>query len=148
MTLRVGERIPPWELPSVSREKMKTMAALLDDSNPIHFDVSALRALGMGDRPVNQGPSNLAYVMNMLSDWAGGHDRVRRVRVRFMDSVRAGDHVTASGTVRSLRTVDGRLLAECDVALAVSGGPVALSGDATVDVSDLAGTAAAERGTA
>lgn len=145
MTLRVGDRVPAWEVPSVSREKMKTMAALLDDSNPIHFDVAALRALGMGDRPVNQGPSNLSYVMNMLSDWAGGHDRVRRVKVRFTDNVRAEDHVIATGTVTSLRTVDGRVLAECDVQLAVSGGPVALSGDATVDVSDLASTVEAER---
>ena len=122
MTLRVGERIPPWELPSVSREKMKTMAALLDDSNPIHFDVSALRALGMGDRPVNQGPSNLAYVMNMLSDWAGGHDRVRRVRVRVMGNGRAGGDVTLPRTGRGAPTGGGRPLSRREFGVSVRGG--------------------------
>jgi acyl dehydratase len=132
--IRVGDAVTPWELPSVSREKMKTMAVLLDDSNPIHFDVDVVRALGMGDRPINQGPSNLAYVMNMLGAWAGGVERVRRVSVRFVDNVRGEDHVIARGTVTNLSEVDGRKVAECDVELVVAGGGVVLTGTASVDM--------------
>src|SRR5690606_4263034 len=79
----VGTRLPDLEVPAVSAEKMKTMAALLAGPTPIHFDPAAVAAAGLGERPVNQGPLHLGYVMNLLVGFAGGHDRLRRIRVRF-----------------------------------------------------------------
>jgi acyl dehydratase len=124
----MGEQLPPRDVPSVDAEKMKTMAGLLADSNPIHWDVGAVRALGMGERPVNQGPTNMAYVLDMVCQWAGGYDRLRRVRLRMTGNVFAGDHVRAVGEVGEVR--DG--LAECAVSLEVVGGGTALSGTVTV----------------
>lgn len=132
----VGTVLPAWELPAVSAEKMKTMALVLADPNPIHFDLDAVRALGMGDRPVNQGPNNLAYVMNMLAAWSGGHEHLRGIRVRFRGNVLGGDRVVARGTVSSLRNEDGAVLADCDVELVVDE-KVVLAGTATVDVTHL-----------
>lgn len=134
--MNVGDAIPEWELKAVSREKMKTMAALLADSNPIHYDVATVRALGMGERPVNQGPNNVGYVVNMLSAWAGGPQHVRRFRVRFLGNVLGDDRVVARGRVTALREEDGRLLAECAVELAVDGERPVLSGTATVDITE------------
>ncbi|HEY9524317.1 MAG TPA: MaoC family dehydratase [Thermopolyspora sp.] len=128
----VGTVLPEWHVPSVSPEKMKTMAALLVDPNPIHFDVEAVRALGMGDRPINQGPLNMGYVMNMLAAWSGGHDRLRRFRVRFLGNVFAGDRLCAGGVVTALRDEGGVRLADCDVVLTVVGGAQVLRGTATV----------------
>ena len=76
---------------------MKTMAALLRDPYPIHWDPEAARAAGHGDRPVNQGPLNLAYIANMLMAWSGD-DAIRRLTVGFHGRVFAGDTVTAGGT--------------------------------------------------
>lgn len=132
MTVRIGDSLPPRDVPSVDAEKMKTMAALLSDSNPIHWDAEAVRAAGLGDRPVNQGPSNMAYVLDMVSSWAGGYERLRRVRLRFTGNVFAGDHVRASGTVADVRREDGETVTECDVRLDVVGGGTVLSGTATV----------------
>lgn len=127
----VGTELPRWVVESVDPAKMKTMAALLDDSNPIHFDIFTLQALGMGDRPVNQGPSNLGYVQNMLQAWAGVGS-LRRITVRFVSNVHAGDRVIASGTVTGVREEAGELLADCDVQLAIDGSGLALVGTATV----------------
>lgn len=132
MDVEVGTVLPEWRVPSVSAEKMKTMAALLADPNPIHFDAEAVRALGMGDRPVNQGPLNMGYVMNMLAAWSGGHDRLRRFRVRFLRNVFAGDELCAGGVVTAVRTENGVRLADCDVVLTVVGGGPVLKGTATV----------------
>jgi acyl dehydratase len=77
---------------------MKMLALLLRDPNPIHWDPEATRRLGLGDNPVNQGPSNLAYVLNMLRQAFPGH-AVARVETRFLGSVYAGDHVVAGGRV-------------------------------------------------
>src|SRR5690606_30435151 len=62
-----GTRLPDWDVPAVDAGRMKTTAALLRDPTPIHWDPAVLRELGMGERPINQGPLNMAYVMNMLA---------------------------------------------------------------------------------
>ena len=125
----------PWKSSlraSVSAEKMKTMAALLSDPTPIHWDVATLQALGMGDRPVNQGPLNMGYVMNAVTAWAGGPASLRRLRVRFLGTVLAGQHLRVRGTVGALRDEDGVRLADCDVVLEVVDGDAVVSGSATV----------------
>jgi acyl dehydratase len=138
--VEVGTELPPYEVASVSAEKMKTMAALLSDPTPIHWDVATLRALGMGDRPVNQGPLNMGYVMNAVTAWAGGPASLRRLRVRFLGTVLAEQHLRVRGTVSALREEDGARLADCDVVLEVvdgdpdgrAGGDTVVSGSATV----------------
>lgn len=126
--MRVGTRIPEWRIDSVDAEKMKTMAVLLRDPNPIHFDVEAVRRLGMGDRVVNQGPNNLAYVVNMLLAWTGDVAALKAVAVRFRGNVFAGDALVAGGEVTAVR--DGE--ADCDVWLDRSDGTRVLAGTATV----------------
>lgn len=115
MTVEVGTSLPTLRV-EVDAQRMKTMAALLRDPNPIHWDTDAVRALGLGDRPVNQGPTNVGYVVNLLLAWAGGDPAaVRRVSVRFRGNVFAGDVLTAGGTVLALEVVDGRVVATCEV---------------------------------
>lgn len=109
----VGEPIPPLVVDDVGADRMKTMAALLRDPYPIHWDA---------ERPVNQGPLNLGYVANMLMAWAGDAS-VRRLTVSFHARVYAGDTVVASGEV-----IDG---ATCAVRL-MRGGDVIVSGTAEV----------------
>lgn len=128
-TPSVGDELPPMVIESVDAEKMKTMAALLGDSNPIHWDVDTVRELGMGDQPVNQGPNNLGYVMNMLGHWAGGTERIQKIRVRFLDNVFAGDRLEAGGTVTTVGD-DGTV--DCDVWLARDGTHPVLAGTATL----------------
>ena len=131
-TVEVGTELPAYEVPQVSAEKMKTMAALLSDPTPIHWDVETLKALGMGDRPVNQGPLNMGYVMNAVTSWAGGPERLRRLRVRFLGTVLAGQHLRVRGTVTAVREDGDARLADCDVVLEVVDGDAVVSGNATV----------------
>jgi acyl dehydratase len=123
------EELPPLVVESVPAEAMKTVAALLHDPTPIHWDTETVRSLGLGERPINQGPSSMAYVVNMLVAWAGGRERVRRIRVRFLGNVFAGDRVVAGGRVLERR--DGR--AEVEVWLERDGERV-LEGTATVEL--------------
>ncbi|WP_419925589.1 MaoC family dehydratase [Candidatus Poriferisocius sp.] len=128
-TPAVGDELPRLVIESVDAEKMKTMAALLGDPNPIHWHVETVKDLGMGDQPVNQGPNNMAYVMNMLGDWAGGTERIQRMRVRFLDNVFAHDRLEAGGTVTS---VDDDGTVECEIWLARDGTHPVLAGTATL----------------
>ena len=127
-----GEELTPLVIESVSTGAMKTVAALLHDPNPIHFDIESVRSLGMGDQPVNQGPNNMAYVVSMLSRYAGGPERVRRLRVRFLGNVFGGDRLVARGRVTSVGEELGEQVAELDVWLERAEDDRVLEGTATV----------------
>jgi acyl dehydratase len=102
--------LPSWEMPSVDAARMKTMAAILRDPYPVHWDRAANEALGLAGRVSNQGPLNLGYVANMLMAWAGPAS-IRRLTVSFGRPVLDGDQVVARGRLREV--VDG--IARCDV---------------------------------
>lgn len=133
----VGDKIPEWVLTEVSAEKMKTMAALLADPNPIHFDLDVLRELGMGDRPINQGPTNVGYIMNMLAAWAGDMARIRGMKVRFLGNVLGGDRVSARGEVSSVDDTGSRCVCTVELVATAAGTAeerVVMSGTATVNI--------------
>ena len=112
LEVQAGQELPEVVIPAVDAEKMKLMAALLRDPNPIHFDVDSVRALGLGDRPVNQGPSNLSYLLDMVTRWSGGVPTLRQVSVRFLGNVFAGDRVVCRGRV--VDAVDGVVTLDVD----------------------------------
>lgn len=134
-----GEPIAPIVVEDVGADRMKTMAALLRDPYPIHWDPEAVRAAGHGDRPVNQGPLNLAYVTNMLMASFGDRS-IRRLSVGFHGRVVAGDTVVAGGTVDDEFDTGGERRSVCTVWLD-RGGERLVSGRAVVAVSSSAGTA-------
>lgn len=116
MSYAVGDALPQFVIDSVSAEAMKQWAIFLADPNPIHLDVEAVKAQGLGDKVINQGPANVAYMMNMLmAAFPGG--RIETINSRFLDNVYAGDHVTASGTITA---VEGNRI-DCEIVLDVAG---------------------------
>lgn len=137
MNAKPGDAIPEWVMESVRPERMRTMAAILRDPNPVHWDRRAVAALpfGLGERTINQGPLGLSYILNMLMDWAGPAS-VRRITMRFPKVVLDGDRVTAGGRVTAVREEGGERLADCEVWLAREGETPALEGTATVALPD------------
>ena len=127
----VGDEIPAWEMESVSRARMRTMAAILRDPNPVHWDAKLVSnlPLGTGERTINQGPLGLSYMINMLHAWAGPRC-VRRIFMTFPRIVLSEDRVTAKGVVTGVRD-DG--FVECDIWLERDGEKL-LEGNATVQV--------------
>jgi acyl dehydratase len=117
----------------VSAERMRTMAALLRDPNPLHWDRDAVAALplGLGRRTINQGPLGLAYIVNMLEAW-GGAGCIRRIRMSFPQVVLDGERVTARGVVTGVSGDGAERLARCEVWLEHEVRGRLLSGEATV----------------
>ena len=114
MTVTVGDAIPSWSMDLVDPARMKTMAAILRDPYPVHWDRNANEVFGLGGRVINQGPLNLSYIVNMLLEWAGPSS-VRRLTVSFGRPVLDGDRVVAHGRVVALAVHDGETRAECEV---------------------------------
>jgi 3-hydroxybutyryl-CoA dehydratase len=129
MSHKVGDSLPPFAIESVSPEAMKDWAVFLADPNPIHLDVEVVKAKGLGDRVINQGPINVAYMMNMLMAAFPG-SKIEAMDSRFLDNVYGGDKAVASGTITA---IEGNRIS-CEFTLDVEGRGTVNSGTATVIV--------------
>ncbi len=131
----VGTEFPHYDVGIVDAENMKTMAVLLQDPNPIHWDVRAVGRLGLGYKPINQGPNNMAYVVNALVSWFGGIENFRNLKIRFIANVYAGDRLTVVGSITSVDEFEDDVLATCDVQLLrgdIENSDIVLAGQASV----------------
>ena len=127
MNYAVGDSLPPFVVESASPEAMKAWAVFLADPNPIHLDVDVVKAKGLGDRVINQGPMNVAFMINMLMAAFPGAT-IEAMDSRFLDNVYGGEQVTAQGTITA---VEGNRIA-CDFTLDVDGRGTVNSGTATL----------------
>ncbi len=131
----VGTEFPHYDVGIVDAENMKTMAVLLQDPNPIHWDVRAVGRLGLGYKPINQGPNNMAYVVNALVSWFGGIEKFRNLKIRFIANVYAGDRLTVVGSITGVDEFEDDVLATCDVQLLrgdIENSDIVLAGQASV----------------
>ena len=117
----------------VSAERMRTMAAILRDPNPLHWDRDAVAALplDLGHRTINQGPLGVGYLVNMLHAWAGP-GCIRRLIMRFPQVVLDGERVVARGNVIALQSAGDEQTATCAIRLVHAERGVLLEGEATV----------------
>ncbi len=114
MNVNEGDELPHWTMASVSAERMQTMAAILRDPNPVHWDRKSVRELGLGERCINQGPLGIGYMVNMLHSWAG-ENCIRRMFVRFPNPIILdGDHIVSKGIVTKRYQQDSLAMAEVE----------------------------------
>ncbi|MBM3677921.1 MAG: protein dehydratase [Actinobacteria bacterium] len=128
-----GEEIPPYVMSEITTDRVRALMELMRDTNPVHDDPELIARRGLRG-PVNQGPANLAYMLDMLFAWAGPELEIERFDFRFHEIVVPGDTVTARGTVRSAAENDDLTRAECDVRLEHADGSIAVSGTAVVRI--------------
>jgi len=126
-TIKAGDSLPPFVIESVSPDAMRDWSVFLADPNPIHLDVEVVKAKGLGDKRINQGPINVAYMMNMLMAAFPGC-RIESMDSRFLDNVYEGDRAVASGEVTA---VEGSRVS-CDLKLDVDGRGTVNAGTATI----------------
>jgi 3-hydroxybutyryl-CoA dehydratase len=127
MKYSVGDLLPPFVIKNVSPEAMKQWSVFLADPNPIHLDVEVVKAKGLGDRVINQGPINVAYMMNMLMAAFPGA-RIDSLDSRFLDNVYARDKAIASGAITA---IEGNRIS-CEFKLDIEGRGTVNSGTATI----------------
>jgi 3-hydroxybutyryl-CoA dehydratase len=129
MSLAIGDSVSaPEQL--VRPAMMHVWAKVLRDPNRIHLDPEVVRARGLGDRVINQGPANASYIMNMLlAAYPAG--RLASIKVRFLDNVFGDEMVAPSAVVQQIEeSAEGRIIS-FNIALH-AGGRLVLDGEAAV----------------
>jgi len=131
MAIEVGTVLPTYKVDRVSPETMKIWAPILHDPNPIHLDREAVKAKGLGDRLINQGPINLGYIVNMLhAAFPGG--TISTISNRFVDNVYEDDALEASAQVTGVEHVGDKVDIACDFALRAAERDLVITGKAIV----------------
>jgi acyl dehydratase len=129
--IAVGTDLPPYSIAAVDPESMKLWAAFLRDPNPIHLDPRAVQAKGLGDKVINQGPANLAYIITMLQRTLPGSILVS-LEVRYAGSVFGGDAVEAGGKITEVAREASGLRIGCEVWLRANDRDPAITGQAVL----------------
>ncbi|ADB62655.1 MaoC domain protein dehydratase (plasmid) [Haloterrigena turkmenica DSM 5511] len=103
--LSEGDSLPTRTIENIRREDTKLMAAILQDPYPPHFDHERCDEL---DFPglLHQGPANLSYVLQAVSETLESPADVRSIDVRYQEMVFADQTVHAEAVVEEKR-IDG-----------------------------------------
>lgn len=133
MKPKAGDQLKPFIIESVSRESMKDWAVFLHDPNPIHLDAEMVKAKGLGDKEINQGPMNVAFIINMLHRNFPGA-QIESLDSRFLDNVYADDTAEAFGAVTEVVAEGSELRVTCDIGLRVATRGDVISGTAVVRI--------------
>ena len=120
----VGSSLKDWEF-LVSQESMDTWAKILDDPNPIHLDVNSVKSLGLGDKTINQGPANIAYIMNMLEQ-NFPNSQIIKMNNKMTNSILEGELVNVSGQILNIKDKESHLIISCTLKLTAEGGKIAV----------------------
>ena len=90
----------------IGRVDIAWICVATDDPSPLHLDEPF--AVGLGHRSVVvPGTMLVGWVGQYFEEWAGGQDKLRQWRVRFVAPVWPGDQLTFAGQVTGDECVDG-----------------------------------------
>ena len=131
MKYRSEQEMKPLFFNDVNEQNLKTWSDILHDPNPIHLDKDYIKNAGLGEKRINQGPANVAYLINMLeANFPDGFGS--DLDVRFMQNVLEGDVVEASGKIREVREDSAATTIQCELELKTDTNGIVLSGTGSV----------------
>lgn len=124
-----GRTFPATAPYEVSREKIREFAAAIGDTNPAYSDAAAARKLGHADvvaPPTFATVLTLRVVESVLADPELGVDWSRVVhgqeRYAYAAPILAGDELTTTATIESVRSVAGNDMVTLRADVATSAG--------------------------
>lgn len=112
--VKEGEATAPLKKGPITREEIKAYGFASGDTNPIHMDEKAGVMAGLGG-VIQHGLRSMAFVSQMLTDWAGTPERLKKIDVQFRAMVRPGDVVTSTGKITKKYQADGHRLVDVDL---------------------------------
>jgi acyl dehydratase len=129
-TIRVGDRLPPLQLPPVDRTTLALFGGASGDHNPIHIDLDFARRSGMPD-VFAQGMLGMAWLGRLLTQWLP-QAQLRKYEARFSGITHLGNVMTCTGEVVELLEFEGESCARVAVASTNQYGQQKIVGEAIV----------------
>ncbi len=129
-TLQVGDALPSFETPPISRLTLALYCGASGDHNPIHVDTDFARAAGMTD-VFAHGMLSMAWLGRLLTDWVP-QPAIRDFSVRFAAITEVGERITCAGRVVEKLQQDGERRVRVEVSNTNQDGQTRLAGEALI----------------
>lgn len=100
-----GDKLPVVTKGPVTQVDLVRYAGASGDFNPIHFDDAAAKQAGL-DGVIVHGMLTMAYVGQMLNEFAGNDALLKEFSVRFRAMVKPGDTINCSGEITRVERQD------------------------------------------
>ena len=132
-SVHVGDALPPFQTPPISRLNLALYCGASGDHNPIHVDTDFAHAAGMPD-VIAHGMLSMAWLGHVLTQWVP-QNALRQYNVRFAAMTQVGDRITCTGEVVEKLHIDGQPCARVTLSTVNQDGQVKLTGEAVVALS-------------
>lgn len=96
-SIQVGDALPSFETPPLSRLTLALYCGASGDHNPIHVDLDFAKAAGLSD-VIAHGMLSMAWLARVLTHWVP-QTALREYSVRFAAMTRVGERITCAGRV-------------------------------------------------
>lgn len=128
--LKVGDALPPLELPPISRLDLALYCGASGDHNPIHVDLDFAKSAGMPD-VFAHGMLSAAWLARLLTAWVP-QSRIKSIDVRFAAITQLGERISCTGTISEKFEDAGQRLVRLSLATTNQQGVAKLTGAALV----------------
>lgn len=129
-SVQVGDSLPPFETPPISRLALALYCGASGDHNPIHVDIDFAKAAGMPD-VFAHGMLSMAWLGQVLTGWAP-QSALRDYSVRFAAITHLGERITCTGKVVEKLERNGEHCVRVELVTANQDGLVKLTGEALI----------------
>ena len=126
--VRIGDELPPLQLPPVDRTTLALFAGASGDHVPLHIDTDVARKAGMPD-VFAHGMLGMAWLGRLLTNWVP-QAQLRRFDVRFQGITHLGNAMRCTGRV--VEKLDGTRCVRVEVQTRNQYDQVKIVGDALV----------------
>lgn len=128
--VQVGDSLPSFETPSISRLALALYCGASGDHNPIHVDSDFAKSAGMPD-VFAHGMLSMAWLGRLLTNWVD-QPAIRGFSVRFASITHVGESITCAGKVVEKFEQGGERCVRLEVSTTSQGGQLKLAGEAIV----------------
>ena len=108
MNYKIEQKLDEWSF-KVEQENLITWSNVLNDPNPIHLDNKTVKKLGLGDKCINQGPANIAYILNCISSNFKNYQLIE-VKNKLNGNVFSGDKIVVEGKISDIENHENFLI--------------------------------------
>ena len=128
--IQVGDALPSFETPPISRLTLALYCGASGDHNPIHVDSDFAKAAGMPD-VFAHGMLSMAWLGQVLTRWVP-QIAIRDYSVRFAAITQVGERIFCTGKVLEKFERDGQRCMRVELSSANQDGQIKLKGEAVI----------------
>lgn len=130
--IALGDVLPAFETPPISRLALALYCGASGDHNPIHVDSDFAKVAGLPD-VFAHGMLSMAWLGRLLTHWVP-QPAIRELSVRFAAITHVGERITCAGRVTGKFERDGQRYVRVDLTTINQDGIVKLTGEAVVAI--------------